>query len=320
MGDGGARVATPNGSTENAGSLGEERQMATWDIAGGVVTLTLDGSDSGPLSRSRTFTGLEADELYTFYLAVNPDSVPVQAFFEVVGGDQTIATVTGAQTLVARGDADGSGELTLRFGVLDAGGAGVGADADDLDYADITAMHTAGWAETNTISSIFGGSSVHSLSADETHGGAAKSLKITLAGYTFGNRHSYEEFVFGGYTPAEAVTVKVWVWENEEETGGVRCGIRLNGDNTLPSGYTNYVSQVGTVGFWQELTATGVADGSGNVTVDLGFFLTTQTTYNRTAYFTAASVSTLGGGVAAIGFSDLPYCAGSGVGDGGQAA
>ena len=52
----------------------------TWSIADGVVTLTLDGSGSGERSRSRVVTGLEPNELYTFYLDVTQSDPAIGAF------------------------------------------------------------------------------------------------------------------------------------------------------------------------------------------------------------------------------------------------
>lgn len=89
-------------------------------------------------------------ELYTLYLTVNPDTLAVGPFLQVVGGDLTVAEVAGSQTLVARGETNMSGEVTLRWGVQDIGAAPTVDSSDDLDYANQAAGEADGWTVMDT--------------------------------------------------------------------------------------------------------------------------------------------------------------------------
>jgi hypothetical protein len=287
-----------------------------FDAGTDTFTLTLDGSGTDTVSRSRTFTGLDADELFTFYLTVTPSDLAVQAFLEVEGGDTVVVEDAAGETLVARGETNGSGEVVVRFGVQEAGAVGSVIDSDDLDYASIGAMHTAGWAKTDTVTlsgGFFSATATTDVSSAQTQGGNAKSLLVSFEGWTSNFKNIYERRVFGGYTPGQDVLVRVMCYATA--TGAGETGLRVNGDTLAGGAATPYV-QDGNINTWHQLYITDQADGSGNVTVDLGVFqIGAGINPLRLVYFSDLEVGDLGSGGGTITFTDLGYCVGTGIGD-----
>lgn len=269
----------------------------SWSIAAGVVTLTLDGTGSGPVSRSRTFTsadGITADELHTFYLTVDPSVVAIGAFLEAEGGDTTVAEETGSQTLRARGTADGSAEITVRFGAQSIEAAPGSGSSDGLNYADIAALEAASWAKTDTHT----GSPVWSMEASNVTEGA-KALKVVVGG---GSGETYYGKVIGGFTPGESVSFSVDVYQNTKHWYDNTTGLYFGG-----GGHVTYASPAGT---YKTLTTSKAADGAGEIEVRLRVGAIGDPI---TAIFDNLRWETTTGGGATIDFSDLTYCLGSGT-------
>jgi hypothetical protein len=291
----------------------------SWAFNAGTdtFTLTLDGSGTDTVSRSRTFTGLEVSQLYTFYLTVTQSDVAVQAFLEVEGGDTALAEGTASQTLMARGETDVSGEIVVRFGVQEAGAVGSVTDSDDLDYASIGLLHAAGWAKTDTVTSggFFTATATTDVSSAQTQGGNSKSLLVSFEGYTSNFRNIYERRVFSGYTPGQDVTARVWCYAEMAFPAAGETGLRLQGDTAAGGAATPYV-QSGQEDGWVELYLTDQADGSGNVTVDLGVFqIGAGLNPLRTIYFSDLELTDLGTGGGTATFASLGSCVGTGLGD-----
>lgn len=271
----------------------------SWSTAGSLVTLTLDGTETGQVSRSRTFTGLTPSVLHTFYMLVNPSVAAVEAFIEVDGGDRTTATVTGSQSLRVRGTTNGSGEITLRFGAAEVGAVpGTLLLDDDLNYATIADYVTAGWTTVTT-----GGGSLSVESDPALTDGQAHVLKASV--HNSGTAYITKTFTV---TPSVALNLKGWSrndvdrgWDTSTRidfspgpTASNRFATWDQEDlNTTPSG-TSIAVKVGRMG---------------------GFFGIGGTYYGLFSRITLDDGSAPGGGT--VTFNTLTYCEGSGTGDGG---
>lgn len=255
------------------------------------MTLTLDGSGSGQEERTTTLTGLTPDTLYTFYLTVDADSVDVEPFLEVVGGDIDVATDGDAEELVARGTTNGSGELTVRLGVQDAAAAGLGSGSDGLNYADIAALVSAGWAHTDART---GAALTWSMDSSDTTEGA-KSLKAIVPP---GTGEEYYARTLTGFTPGATVRFTVDVRQSSKHWYENTQGIAFGG-----GGGTNYTNTT-PYAAWRTLTAEKVADGSGEIEVRLRAGSTS--TLTATVHWDNLRWQELGGGTATIDFTPLP--------------
>jgi hypothetical protein len=140
---------------------------------------------------------------------------------------------------------------------------GIVAASDGFEYADLTALVAGGWTLTDTM----GGLGTPSIETSEVHGGS-KALRIEVTGTTASSQDCYYTRTFTGLTPGALYQITLYVWENEEANGsvGIACGLRVTG------GTGAYVEQDGAVGVWQQVTASGVADDDGHLTVQVGYF------------------------------------------------
>jgi hypothetical protein len=97
-----------------------------------------------------------------------------------------------------------------------------------------------------------------------------KSVKLTEAGFVaYGGADGYISKTYTGYSPGETVPVSVRMMTSRplgNPPGGVnKHGMRVNGTMIpLDAGLAANV--------WHELGGVAIADGSGNVDVQIGFF------------------------------------------------
>lgn len=290
--------------------------MASWSKAGSVITLTLDGSESGPYSRSHVFTGADgivADEQHTVYLIVNPSIVAVRAFLEVVGGDQTEATIVGPQTLRARGDADGSANLTVRFGVLAGEGGGGGVlDTFTLEgLASLADIVAAGWTlVNNSIGSSSNTVALDAITVDSVNG-STQSVKFNITHVAWNGGEIWYQKLYTGLTPGDVYDIEVVRLRTHNKPWFSTPTLKLNtGGGAYVGGQPDDA--------WTGRTAYGTVDGFGNLLAKFGMSFTLGVGVNWDTWFDGDIIITkrVGGG-ADIDFQDLTFCVGSGVGDGG---
>lgn len=282
---------------------------AVFTIDGSDRVLTLDGTGTGPAYESKTYTGLEPNEQYTFYLTVNTTAVAVNAYLEVVGGDTTTALLTGDRVLAARGDANGSGEITVHYGAQEIQNAS-GTSSSALDYASQAAAEADGWTITFT----------------------ANDMAIT-----WGDSHA----VGGGFTQAVKMTLNGGAWSaagtfRMEKTFAAVSGLSyhasvykdaLNGpwfesvdfyiENS--AGTRAHYSGNGSGSGGQALLTTGnLTATDATIKVVLGKGAGYQINHVNEQYWLAGlSLIGVAGGGAIVRFKNLGSCLGDGVGDGG---
>jgi hypothetical protein len=277
--------------------------MAIWSVTGNQVTLTLEAGDSGIIQRAHTFTaadGVVASELHTFYLLVNPSSLAVKAFLEVVGGETTLATITSAQTLRAEGTSNASAQITVRFGVQEAetGGAGGGSSTETFDFPNLAAAQAAGWdAEGNV-----------NFNRPFAVNGVTPSIELTSGGV--------KPAFFKTFNRPVGSTWRVRAWGRVEEPTSwfVSCAIRLTNEDgdirATPSLSGNDVEE--------EMVTPGsvAATGNGNLLVRISTngWESYDHSFNFAQLTLEAIVSAAG---ATVVFDNLTFCVGSGIGTGG---
>jgi hypothetical protein len=298
---------TPSPIDMDTGWTGGDATGIAWTDGGDqTYTATLDGTGTGENAWEKTLTGLEPDQLYTFYLTVTTDEPDVEPFLEVVGGDTAVAT--GSETLVARGTTDCDGEITLRWGVEALESSPTGEGSDTLQYADVAAAIAAGWSVTdsnpywaitfNTGHSIAGSGLDSSIEMGRAgHGGGVSSTTMLMT----------RVFNVGAGT---AVKGKLWA----EGVGSQWAGLELRLLNT--AGQQTVARNRGNEGVEHLQAATAVtAGGDGLITVRIQ--MDAPVGGPSSFHFAGLVLEGVTGGGATVVFTDLGYCLGSGVGDGG---
>ena len=278
----------------------------TFDAGTNTFTLTMDGSGSGQKSRSQTFPGLTADALYTVYLTVNPSDAAVEAFLEIDGGTRDIATVAGSQTLGASGDADGSGNLTVRFGVQESGGAAASASSDTLQYADEAAAVTGGWTVSDTMS-------IGTILFDTGHAIAGSGLSSSIAYVLNGLGNSGNLTLTKTYNVGAGTVVRGKMWA--EGIGSRWEFLTFRIANT--AGSTKSASNKGNEGVEHMDTGTLTAGGDGLITVSIFMGAVFPSNHNNATWYFAGLDLEGAAAAATLTATNLTYCSGSGVGDGG---
>ncbi len=275
-----------------------EPSGATWSDDGTTVTLTLDGSGSGPASQTKTFTGLEPGQLYTYYLTVDPSVAGLGAYLSV-GSDTATATGTDSQTLVARDEADGSGNLVVSWGVPDVSAAPDSASTSDLDYASRAAAEGDGWTVTPGDGSITFGSG-HAI----TGSGVGTSIKLSVVDSGTGPKLEHTYSVVSGHS------YRVTVWS---ELDG---GWWHPGTLTVVSG-GNLAADSVNGGVTRQMSATVTADGT---SLYVKIENPRSSLFGGTAnlWVSALTIDGLAGGGATTTFTALGSCLGSGLGTGGS--
>jgi hypothetical protein len=276
-----------------------EPSGADWDVSGSDVTLTLDGTGSGLASQTVVFTGTP-DTLYTFYLTVNPDAdVPV---FFTAGTDTATSEGTGAQTLSVHATTDGSGNLTLVWGVATIEDAPDASGSDDLSHADQAAAEAAGWVFTNTNT---GGSFAFDTGYDID--GFLTSMSLLAKNNGVGHLRMERTF-----SVVNGQNYRGRLWADASGTEPWWSAMTL----TLTSGANTFGDSINGGVASKHLDVTIAANG---VSLTVRIEIAPVAFFNgvkpwRVAGFTLDGLS---GGGAAIVFSDLGVCEGSGLGDGG---
>lgn len=282
--------------------------MATWTESGGILTLTLEPGDTGLIASTATKTGLVPDRLYTIYLNVT-GPVAVGMFLEVVGGSRAVATAT-SQELVARGNTDGGGVLTYRFGVEHADLA-VGASlVISLEgYTSVAAIEADGWVWSET-----GGGAYTTVSIDsDIKDVGPSSIKMRHAHAAWTSSRGVYSKTFAGY-PANAA---------------LEGRVRFRADRRPWYGPPVFVVGVTSQGFvdgpwqtngtWDNLTVRGGnVDGSGDILVEWGMKSAAGVVEDFEYHWDdKIEIDVAGATATEVTFSQLGYCEGSGKGTGG---
>ena len=283
----------------------------TFDAGTDTFTLTLDGSGTGVVSRSKTFgsgDGLAASTLYTWLLAYTTDTADVEPFLEVDGGDRDTGTSTTG-TLRVSGTTDGSANITLRFGVAEAGAAPSSSTSDAMAYADQAAAEAGGWTITNTTSN-------GTISYDNPGPVGAFTHCIGMARNGPGSGGGFMTFLKEfSLTPSAQYNGSLWV--DPDGTGFEELAMRIeNSDNTsartLHAGGTKPTGQFFTAG-----NMTTKPDGIVRVRIQLttGF----GSPHSDKYLWAGFQLTQVGGAVTTdVSFTGgITFCEGTGPGDGG---
>jgi hypothetical protein len=270
----------------------------TWTVAANVVTLSLSGASSGEVRRTRTFEGFDPDQEATFYLNVTQSAEELQAFLEAEGetSESDDATTDGdVERLKVTVYPTTDGEVTLRWGIRDAGGGPASSGSDTLQYINQAAAEAAGWAFAGDGSVTFGaraiGPYVNSIKLRGPDGGAGFTMTKTY-----------------NVTPGATYTVSAWMgvdnpgtpwWAPQvlRATSGVNTGsIDVNG---------------GEADVFQGFT---IVAGASTLVVE---FESIPVFGDGTLYIAGLEIDGLGSSATAT-FSDLGFCEGSGMPEEGE--
>jgi hypothetical protein len=301
--DGYASVAALNAAWPESNS---SPANAVWSLSGGKAVLTMTGAASGHAWREGIVTG-DPDAQFTYYLKINPNLVAVKAFIEVVGGNRTEATSTGEHLIGVTGNYDGSGNATLRWGVLDIGQTAAVIVTDSL--GDVAGT---GWTSEDT----FGEGSW--VGQDGANG--IRGEQHPVDGW-FGG-HLAKIKTYDGLTPGDSLRLECEIrinpisegwWDNSVHTiwhpgdvgeAGSDVSASVSKDNAFHLAVTSYR----TVPASGKMTAylykdAALADHGVNSTIDF--------------WFRNLAVRSAAGGASTVTFDDLGYCPGIGIGIGG---
>jgi hypothetical protein len=292
------------GWSETGGGAGN-----TWsNLSDTTADLEVDGSETGANYWAKTLTGLEPDALYTVYLDTETDELGVGPFLTVDGGDTDTADET-TDTLVARGDSDCDGNLTLHWGVQESEGGAVSSGSDGLEYASQGAAEAAGWTVTDTIGN---GNGEWSFGATDQVVQGSMSLKgrlINFGGSGAGALRMSKTFDSGdGITANTAYTVTVQGRLNARSGFDAHKRLRAIGATTQTVALGD-----AAINAWQTLDVTVNSTAGAELTVELeaAHAFIKQ---DRTVWFDDLQIQGLGG-TSAVQFDDLRMCLGTGIGD-----
>lgn len=293
---------TPSPVDMNTGWTGGDDTGAAWSAGtDSTYTLTMDGSGTGDNYWEQTLTGLTAGQLYTFYLTVDTADVGVRPFLQVVGGDTDEATDGDGEELVARGTADGSGNLTVRWGVQDLAGSAASASSDTLQYADKPAAESGGWTVTDTMA-------VGSITFDTGHAIAGSGLSSSIVFTLNGVGNSGTLSLVKSYNVGAGSVIRGKLWA--EGTGSVWEFLSLRVANT--AGTTTNANNKGSEGVEHLATNTVTAGGDGLVTVTITMGAVFPSGHANSTWYFAGLTLEGAAGAAVVDFSDLGSCLGTG--------
>ncbi len=279
----------------------------TFDAGTNSFALALDGSGSGVESRSQTFSGLTADTLYTWYMAFTTESEDVEPFLEVDGGERDTGTGTSG-TLRVRGTTNGSGEITLRFGVGDAGAAPLNGAFDALSYANQAAAEAAGWTVTDTAPN---GTITFAESPIAPGGGYTTGIRYALSGPGVGIGNQMQMAKTFSLTGSALYRIRLWVDPNGNHFEELDIGIA----NSTHTSVRN-VDAGGGEAAGERVSGTITTQPDGDVLVTItkgtGFGVAHADTYD----FAGMTLEQVGGAVATdVTWGAITYCSGTGLPD-----
>jgi hypothetical protein len=225
---------------------------------------------------------------------VTQASTQFGAFLEVDGGDRATATTT-SETLTVQGTTDGSGHITLRFGVTDAGGGASGDGQDPLDYTDQPSAEADGWV----VSPVTGVGI--SFGYPQAVNGHSPSVQFVVTG----GGGSLNGLIYKDYTlpVGSAVTYSVGMlkgaaapWFSNAGVYTITGGVQVAANYSSTTGYG--ARTIGADGVLRIVLAKGQG----------GPYVHASEDY----YFANVQVSGAFGGGGAATFGLIDYCEGSG--------
>jgi hypothetical protein len=184
----------------DTGWTGGNEAGVVWSaLSDTTATVTLDGSGTGDNYWQKTLTGLEPDELYTFYLDATQTASGIGAFLQAVGGGTDTATTADLEILRVQVDASCDGEITLRWGITFAEGAGTGGTQTfPMDWANQAAAEADGFTVSGctfnngvTLGPYTTGVTVSASSPGQDH------LRQTFTGLTVGAQYRAKMWAAG---------------------------------------------------------------------------------------------------------------------------
>ena len=290
----------------NVGTEEDEGGVATTWVRGSTsATLTIDGAASGYSRIRQTVSGLTPNEKYTFYLTANPNGRPgVRPFLNTVGEESEEAGLPGAEELEVVGYADGSGQQELLWGVHDVGGSGGGGTVVLGDYDSVAEVESDGWVWTPNGFVTLG----ISTTVKET-GDASIRMQLDHPAWTGGEAY-FSKTLPGPYPPGAAVTMSVrfrmdlkpWYANPIFVAGVTSTGLEYVGD--LYEEFQDFACVGGEV------------DVDGTIPLQWGIKTGAGVSEHFDYYWDGPiTISVAGVGSFEIDFSDLSYCAGSGISD-----
>jgi hypothetical protein len=157
--------------------------------------------------------------------------------------------------------------------------------SDGFEYADLAALGAV-WPETDTLGTV----STWGIETSVIDSGST-SAGLTVIGSPAAGQESTRQRTFSGLSPGSTYTVTIRVWLNEEfgnnQGNNLRFGIRqVGGDEVfVPTPPGN------TINAWTTLTLRATADGSGEITLEIGAFAASANTHNRVARFDTLEIT-----------------------------
>jgi hypothetical protein len=152
--------------------------------------------------------------------------------------------------------------------------------SDGFEYADLAALNAV-WPETDTLGAL----STWSIETTEVQEGTY-AAEITVEGTATAGQESVRTRTFTGLTPDATHRLEIGVWLNEEFGANVgadlRFGIRVVGQGEA---FVLTPGAGATIAAWTQLVLVAVADGSGELTVEIGAFHASATPHARLARF-----------------------------------
>jgi hypothetical protein len=272
----------------DTGWTGGDEAGVVWSaLSDTTATVTLDGSGSGDNYWEKTLTGLEADELYTFYLDVTQSNDAISAFLTAVGGDTDTATTTDLEILRVQVDASCDGEITLRWGVTFAEGGSSSGLNEPMDWANQAAAEADGWT-------------VDDVSFNTGVALGPYSTSVLLSAGANGVDHLRQTFT--GLTVGSQWRAKMW------GSGTGQASWRHMILEVESGGTTERVNRQGNQGAAEIVTPTVTIAADGELLVNI------ETNWVSSNFRAAGlRLEEIGGTAATVLFEDLRMCLGTGL-------